>query len=320
MARKQMTVKEKEYAIELFHQGKNTVEIANILDRNDSTIGALLKRNGLQARGKENKCSQEVIDKIIFHYMEGQLSTVKIGEMFGVSERTVAKYLTDNDIPLRKGGVISKITEDDYFETINNQNKAYLLGLIITDGGIVVDSRGKRSNSLSVTLKSEDRYILEFISRELGGNGEDNVYDASKRDESTFRVGNEKITSDLAKYGVVPQKTHTAYLPEIDEALMPHLIRGIFDGDGTVYIKEGVNRPYLRFGFYGTPKILEQIKSYLIEKIGITDCKIVHKDGVSFVTFGKPKDVKNFYSLIYNNATHYLIRKKKKFDYFLDFV
>lgn len=317
---KRMTKQEVDYAIELFNQGKNTVEIAKELGRNDSTIGDLLKRNGLQARGKELKCSQKIIDDIIFHYTEKQLSTIKVGEMFGVTERTVASYLKMNNIELRRSGHISKITNEDYFELIDDQNKAYLLGLIVSDGGIIVDKRKTRSKALSITLKRNDRYMLETLSKELGGNGNDNIYDASNRDESSFRVHNEKIVNDLSKYGVVPRKSHTAYLPMIEEKLMPHLIRGIFDGDGTVYLKDGVNRPYLRFGFYGTPVMVQQIKDYLIEKINITDCKIIHKDGVSFVTFGKPKDIINFYSLIYENANYYLKRKYEKFNYFLPFV
>lgn len=39
----------------------------------------------------------------------------------------------------------------------------------------------------------------------------------------------------LAKYGVVPRKSHITYLPlNIPKEMFSHLIRGIFDGDGSI--------------------------------------------------------------------------------------
>ena len=35
-----------------------------------------------------------------------------------------------------------------------------------------------------------------------------------------------EMAADLSKFGVVPRKTSTTFLPEIKESLMPHLIRG----------------------------------------------------------------------------------------------
>lgn len=42
------------------------------------------------------------------------------------------------------------------------------------------------------------------------------------------------MASDLAKYGVIPRKTPHTYLPEVTEEYLSHLIRGIFDGDGSI--------------------------------------------------------------------------------------
>jgi len=42
------------------------------------------------------------------------------------------------------------------------------------------------------------------------------------------------MATDLEKFGVVPRKTLLTFLPSLSPELMPHLIRGIIDGDGSI--------------------------------------------------------------------------------------
>ena len=94
-----------------------------------------------------------------------------------------------------------------------------------------------------------------------------------------------------------------------------HLIRGYFDGNGTVYT---LNDKYdtLCFGFYGTHKIVKQIQNELIQKIGISNNKITDQKthNVSFSSYSKHKDINNFYNYIYKNAELFQKRKKEKFE------
>lgn len=45
----------------------------------------------------------------------------------------------------------------------------------------------------------------------------------------------DKLVSDIEKLGVVERKTFLIQFPEMDESLVPHFIRGYFDGDGSIY-------------------------------------------------------------------------------------
>ena len=120
-------------------------------------------------------------------------------------------------------------------------------------------------------------------------------------------------SNDLSKYGLHERKTFEAELTDlVPKELYTHYIRGIFDGDGTVYIRSKTNQ--LVFGFYGTHELVSQVKQYLIEQIGIRDNSIYDKDTVSFVTFTRKQDVINFYNLIYSNSHFYLDRKKEVFE------
>lgn len=63
------------------------------------------------------------------------------------------------------------------------------------------------------------------------------------------------MAMDLSKFGVVPRKTSTTFLPEIKESLMPHLIRGLIDGDGWITETHTANnKSHLVIGFCGSEK------------------------------------------------------------------
>lgn len=307
-----LTDEDKATAIRMFDEGYTTVDIANALSRDNSNIGDFLKSRGRQPRNRKSGLLNADEKKICDLYTDKLMSTESIGEQFSVSERTVAKVLVDNGIELRSRGVIPKIVNHDYFEFIDVEEKAYFLGLLIADGGIIKSyDRENRNLAVSIELDQEDGYMVEMFEQVLC-----NSIGTTKPDGRgcvAFRGSSKKLTDDLAKYGVVTRKSPLTYLPTVSEELMPHLIRGIFDGDGTVF--KAKKRSGVTFGFYGTERICNEIKEYLIEKIGVSDNKVFNKTdcNVSFVYFSKKADVQNFYHLIYDNATIYLTRKKDVF-------
>ncbi len=125
--------------------------------------------------------------------------------------------------------------------------------------------------------------------------------------------------------GIVQNKTAKEFLPLsiIDENLVNHLIRGFFDGDGTVFIRTDNSKLYnqrLEFGFCGNAFILQQIKDILMNKLNISDNKIVTRKerNICQLMFSKYDDILNFYHYIYDNASFYLQRKKEKFNTFIN--
>lgn len=60
-------------------------------------------------------------------------------------------------------------------------------------------------------------------------------------------VRSDLMAEDLAKYGVIPRKTLHTYLPNINEQYLPHLVRGIFDGDGSIQAKLNPNDTQKRY-------------------------------------------------------------------------
>lgn len=110
-----------------------------------------------------------------------------------------------------------------FFDVIDSHEKAYILGLIVSDGNIY---KGK----VSIALHKQDGYMLEKI-KDLIGLG--NIYD--RKGYFLLEIWNNYMCKSFINLGVTPNKSMTASIPEVPKELQPHLLRGIWDGDG--YIK-----------------------------------------------------------------------------------
>lgn len=121
-----------------------------------------------------------------------------------------------------------------------------------------------------------------------------------------------KVVQDLKKYGVVPRKSHIVRFPKnIDEGMIHHVVRGIFDGDGCIC--------YNAISFYGSEYMMGDIKKILLKAINVNDNKIHNGKTCFSFGFSSKKDVKSFYHYIYDDATIFLKRKKERFEK-LDYI
>ena len=294
-----------ELVLKLNKEGYNTVQIAKQLNCSDSTIGRILKKYGVKAKGNKRKLPPTTEKMMCDLYNQGY-TTVEIGKQFGYTDGGIRKILTKNGVKMRRGVRRSVCGKHDFFEVIDSEEKAYFLGLFIADGCVCyLPSRPDRAPVISIELEQEDKYLIEKLKECLDGT----MKITQNRSCCKISFASQKMADDLAKYGVVANKSDKTYLPQIQPELMGHLIRGIFDGDGTVYQH---TTGKLRFGFYGTNTICNQIKEYYGFEPSVFD-----KEGVSFICMQKQSDIEKFYSHIYADATVYMVRKKSKFDSYL---
>lgn len=166
------------------------------------------------------------------------------------------------DITLYKVDKRKYKVNDNYFSSINTEDKAYVLGLLMADGHI------NKKNEVCLKLKEEDKYVVEYVLRQLSPN-KPLFKDSSKKNGKTFHaykmeVRSDQLCKDLNKLGIYNGKTGNETLPDLTFGLYPHFIRGYFDGDGSISkTNKGPGKSYQIYICCTNKKFLEDTRSLL---------------------------------------------------------
>jgi len=113
-----------------------------------------------------------------------------------------------------------------YFENVDTEVKAYMVGFIAADGYI-------GEWGIRIQLHERDVSILERFASELNYTGRVAKHDGGRlRMLSLYNVD---TVRDMAQYGIVRAKTATLpFAKGIPDHLLGHYIRGVMDGDGSI--------------------------------------------------------------------------------------
>jgi intein/homing endonuclease len=224
---------------------------------------------------------------------------------------------------MRKG-VRKHFFNEDYFENINTEEKAYWLGFIAADGSIVKSSE-YNSYRLYINLSHIDESHLEKFQNTIEANDialqrhTSTVGFCNANGSTTSRIvlNSLKLCTDLAKYHIHQRKSYDIQLPSIDSDLMPHYLRGLFDGDGSYYYQYDTknNRYRYTFEIVGASKmLLKQIQEYLLS-VNIKTNLYCRKGTNSFRLMSSSKqEILKLIDLLYSDAHIYLDRKYQKIN------
>lgn len=208
--------------------------------------------------------------------------------------------------------------DENYFELINDSNKAYILGLLLADG-----HRCKNVNQIRLKLQERDKEILISIKNIMNYN-RPLIYERRKNSQhqNTYLliICNKKICMDLEKYGIVKNKTFNIFPPQIDDKYFMDLFRGYFDGDGwiTIYNKKSL-LPEL--GIIGEYNFIKFIKNKLEFSYNIKSYfKIDKRKSIKIISLRIRKmiDVQHLFKLMYKKDALRINRKYIKFDEILN--
>jgi len=224
--------------------------------------------------------------------------------------------------------------DHEYFEKIDSEYKAYILGLIYADGS-VLQPPGNRQMKLTVGLQEEDGYILDKLANEAGGRQVSISHIPSHKIKNWKRtakidISSNKLCQSLIDLGCSMNKSRLGMtFPKLEENLIPHFIRGFMDGDGSIIIKPlgykykrkttyitknaHVQQYKLKVAFCSIDKIfLEKIAEYLpIKKFYIAERK--RTQTVYILWIENAEDVQSCLHYLYKYATCFLKRKRDKF-------
>lgn len=205
---------------------------------------------------------------------------------------------------------------ENFFIT-ENENKYYLLGWILSDGHVSPDN-----HFWSIQLHMKDRGMLVKILSLI--NSEKNIYGPYKdRSAVQIQIVSKKHCEFLTNdWGLDNHKSQTLKWKDCPDEFLPHLVRGYFDGDGSIYTKQSSN-PNVRtvgINFVGTHDFINGLR--------IT----INKANNFPENTGYMADYETYAGLIYNGHdialkildwmyldTTDLIRLDRKFEKYLEY-
>lgn len=255
--------------------------------------------------------------EIIAKYLSNKYTTKQLAEEYGVCLSTITRLLNRKNIPLRN----SRFSfNQDYFENIDNEHKAYWLGFLYADGYV-----NSKKNVVSLRIKRDDDYILKQFAKDLDSNIPVKYYSHTNKlpnsdkihtlHYASITICNKKIKEDLIKQGCLENKTLILNFPfHIPSYLYKDFIRGYMDGDGCVTYcgKQKCGNQEFKVNFCGTQEMLNGI-----QKVFGYNKKLGKRwdDGKNNYTLDISGNcqVYDFLTKLYNNATIYLERKYKRY-------
>lgn len=249
-----------------------------------------------------NKETKIKYNKGLNMYLNG-ISTIKISKELNISRSRFSDYLKQQGVKVNKLPHKKKINEN-IFEIIDTEEKAYWLGFLYADGCV---ASGRRSD-IELSLQLSDKEHLQKFKDFIGFEGK--LITDSYRCRVTFK--NNKIKSDLIKLGCTPRKSLTLTFPTEDQVpkeLIPHFIRGYLDGDGCIICTEKTKN----VSILGTKHILENICLYSKipkERIYTSSSK---SDKIFRLELNSQNDILKFCEYIYKNSTIHMDRKFNKY-------
>ncbi len=255
-------------------------------------------------------------------YLQEKKSLEDIARLYGVSRVAVWKYCraagttrrsrSEARLEAQKKGKVPQsyfdINESFFSEWFPGM--AYVLGLIITDGCI--------SKSGTVSLCINDRDLLEKVKMTMDSG---HPVRQSRHQKGLYSLifAREELVADLNNIGVFPKKSHNVRFPDVPEAHLVDFIRGVFDGDGSVFFEKRSSRCPLRSKFMsGSRHFIETLENKL-RILGMPERNIYEqktKNGILYMFRYSHRDSSDLFRILYKDALEsglFLRRKYYKF-------
>ena len=252
-------------------------------------------------------------EQIINLYNNGS-NCRQIADLLSTRIHIIYNILNKHGVKLRNNSE-SKILyniDQQYFDIIDTEEKAYFLGFIYADG-----HNNRKNNAVILSLKSADINIVQRLNNLIQDKQVKTYTDKQNYTRVSLQITNKHISETLEKIGVLQDKTHHCVFPTLNPILNRHFIRGYFDGDGSIfYTTNKAGTKNYRCSFVGTKIFLLELEK-ILTMAGIT-CHIdkAFYDKTNVVTklyLTSSKQCEKLFPFLYDKATIYLDRKHDRF-------
>lgn len=251
---------------------------------------------------------------IVENYKAG-MSTVEIAKRINSYNTSIRRVLQRNNITLRTLHEVQSRVKASPLK-LGDEYSEYFLGLMLTDGCIC---HRKNSLSATVSLSLKDREMVEKFRDFICPQNKVSKVFHKKYNTYTFQFSTRSnlIANWFENYGNFHNKSYEC---DIYTQITPHILRGIFDGDG--YLLNKNKGTTLVWGVCGKSLVfLEKIQKYLYTLDIKSYIRKVHRANNTYLYYMevfKTVDVLKIISLMYKEAHIYLKRKYVKGHLFVE--
>lgn len=211
----------------------------------------------------------------------------------------------------------NNVTSDIHFFDQWTEHSAYALGFLFADGAI--SSRGA---DVVAGISIKDVAILDYLKKQMKSTRDyyyregDAIKDGYKRSKTAFfTISSKYVVERLMEMGLMPRKTYRDDpFPEVPNEMLPHFIRGYFDGDGTAFVS---SQGHCKIGMIGTPKFITGLRDHLVAQADMKESPVKMeprpKTGYNARIFwGSTTDIRKFRDYVYPEGFTFCLERKKK--------
>lgn len=254
-----------------------------------------------------------VIKEMCHHYVSGE-SITEIASHTGFDRTTVHYWLCKRGVPRRSNSQVKRCyhLREDAFAKIIDEATAYWLGFLFADGSVSV-RRGGREKSIRLLLQEADRDHLKTFADFLGTDKPIRTVSNGNGLAVEITAYSARMADDLIRHGCIPNKSATMILkaPPLPHPLQRHFIRGVFDGDGSVFVgSDGI--PNL--SLCGNAAFLDAIRELILWHTRIEGRLHSHtiSHAVAYLSYRGPRKANPVSNWLYENSTVFLRRKRDR--------
>lgn len=199
---------------------------------------------------------------------------------------------------------------------------AYVLGFLFADGSI-----NKRETDVIAAVVEKDVSMLDYIKRVTDCHR--NYYCRQASIDSSGHIhqrsvmlilSSKLLVVRLKELGLMPRKTYRDDdMPQMPDEMVPHFIRGYFDGDGSAYV---TCQGYAMVSLIGTPKLVTAMRDVLVRLAGMNsnNVRVTNSSTATWskVIWGARECIRKFRDFVYpTDCPFFLARKREVLDKWL---
>jgi hypothetical protein len=307
--------------INLHNEGFSVVQIASKTKYSKKDIFETIVEGGFVPRKFEP--DENIKIKIINAFLENN-SVNKTSKMFNLCFQATKSILVKSGLKIDPAKY--HVIDESFFETIDSHEKAYYIGLIMSDGCLLWNRRKDKVGQLLISLVEADKYILENLISLTKSSTKLRVQIHRCRDGCVRQpmnglcIASEVFVSHLTKYGLFPNKSvNHPFFKNIPEEFLSSAILGYFDGDGSVSILR--QNTQLCASFISSIEFSKELYKTLLSKN--IKCSIRVRKTKKGTEMGEVRLKGNnqclkLYRYMYSSNIPSLTRKKLKFETMID--